>query len=148
MISAVQSIWRSVKRQTQSQRYRSQYANENWRQRALRVFWAAAYLCYGLFIGVTFLRREVLGEIVIYRGRRCAVWNWANSESPTLSTLQGPKETLKYCSRKEIRTFRTPSTYVFRFAGGFVWWVDNWFSIAVDRRLYPAAFADQCEVRR
>lgn len=143
MICAIQSILRSIKRQAQSQFTRSRCSGEGLRQKAVRAFWAAVYFCYAAWVGITFLRREVLGEYVIYRGRRCVVNNWANSEAPDLVTVDGLRQTLKHCNRSDVRTIHTPATYLFRVAGGFTWWADNWFNIAVDKRLYPAAFADR-----
>ena len=143
MILTFKNLIRCVRRQAQCQIVRSSYGTESLRQKAARAFWSLVYLCYAVWVGITFLRREVLGEAVIYRGRRCFVWNWANSDSPTLGTMEGSRET--FCSRKEIRAIYRPSTFLLRFAGGFTWWADNWFSIAVDRRLYPAAFAHRKE---
>lgn len=141
MILTFKILVQCVRRQAQSQVARSRYSAETFRRKVVRAFWSLVYLCYAVWVGITFLRREVLGEHVIYRGRRCFVLNWANSDSPTLGALEGPRETLQHCNRDEIVTIYSPSTFLFRFVGGFAWWADSWFSIAVDKRLHPAAFA-------
>ena len=141
MISTFAALLRCVRRQARGQVARSTYTAENLPRKAWRAFWSLVYLCYAVSVGLRFLRHEVLGEHVIYRGKRCWVVNWANSDSPTLGTLGKTRQTLENCNRNEIGTIYRPATFLFRFVNGFTWWMDSWFGIAVDKRLHPAAFA-------
>jgi hypothetical protein len=135
MISAIKSFCRCFKLQVRNQYWRSHYARERMLVKLVRVFWCFVYLCYAVGVGITFLCREVLGEHVIYRGQRCWVVNWANSDSPKLGPVVGSKATYDHCSRAEIHTIHSPTTYIWRFISGFNWYMTSWYSIDVDRRL-------------
>lgn len=118
---------------------RSRNAGDTLQRKIQRAFWVFAYTIYAVWVGVTFLRREVLGERVIWRGKRAWVNNWANSQTVSLRWVGGGEE---YCGRQEIKTIYAPSTFLFRAQSGFHWWATNWFNFAVDQRLYPEAFGN------
>jgi len=118
---------------------RSRNAGDTLQRKIQRAFWVSVYTLYGVWVGVTFLRREVLGERVIWRGKRAWVNNWANSQTVSLRWDGGGEE---YCGRQEIKTIYTPATFLLRAQSGFCWWATSWLNIAVDQRLHPEAFGN------
>jgi len=134
-VSVVQCLRQIIREQIA----RSRNAGDTLQRKIQRAFWVSVYTLYGVWVGVTFLRREVLGERVIWRGKRAWVNNWANSQTVSLRWDGGGEE---YCGRQEIKTIYTPATFLLRAQSGFRWWATNWLNIAVDQRLYPEAFGN------
>ena len=110
----------------------SRNLNEGWRLKMRRSFWCCVYLSWACIVAVRWLRREVLGERVIYKGRICHVDNWADSSHPCLRSEDGCAQD---CERSEIQTIHRLSTYWFRMRSGFHFYATNWLSIDVQNRL-------------
>jgi hypothetical protein len=110
----------------------SRNLNEGWRLKMRRLFWCCVYLSWACVVAVRWLRREVLGERVKYRGRICCVYNWAASAHPWLRWENGFEQ---YCDRSEIQTLRRPSTYWFRMRSGFRFYATNWLSVDVQNKI-------------
>ena len=133
------SVMQCLRQIIRGQIARSRNAGDTLQRKIQRAFWVSVYTLYGVWVGVTFLRREVLGERVIWRGKRAWVNNWANSQTVSLRWDGGGEE---YCGRQEIKTIYTPATFLLRAQSGFCWWATSWLNIAVDQRLHPEAFGN------
>lgn len=131
------SVLQCVKQTIESQIARSRNDQDTVPQRLKRTFWMCVYLAFACWVGVKWLRLQVLGEQVIYQGRRARVNNWANAERVSLVWDGGHEQ---HCEQKQIKTIYRPATFAFRFASGFRFWAQNWLAFAVNRRLYPQAF--------
>jgi hypothetical protein len=114
----------------------SRNLNEGWRLKMRRLFWCCVYLSWACVVAVRWLRHEVLGERVKYRGRMCCVYNWAASARPWLRWENGFEQ---YCDRSEIQTLRRPSTYWFRMRSGFRFYALNWLSVNVQNKILREA---------
>ena len=133
------SVLQCVKQTIKSQIARSRNAQDAVPQKIKRAFWVCVYLAFAFWVGVKWLRLQVLGEQVIYQGRRARVNNWANAERVSLVWDGGHEQR---CEQKQIKTIYMPATFAFRFVSGFRFWAINWLAVEVDRRLYPQAFAE------
>lgn len=128
------SITRTLKRGIGSQFAHSRNLKEGLGKKLSRIFWATLYLFKGLKIAVSQMRRECLGSRVIYEGKKCYVSNWANSDAPTLG---GPDRFYeKHCPREKITNVMNLRELYHRFEFGLDFYMGNWYSIDVNKKLY------------
>jgi len=130
----MREVLRILRRDVGAQFTTSRNLKEGWRLRLRRVFWASVYLAKGVAIALAGMRREHLGSRVLYKGRKYFVSNWAGGESPTLADDSGFYE--QNCDRKYIRSVINLAELKHRFGAGLSFYLGNWFSIDVNRRLY------------
>ena len=130
----MREVLRILRRDVGDQFKCSRNLKEGWRLRLRRVFWVSVYLSQGVAIALAEMRREHLGSRVVYKGRKCFVCNWARHPSPTLADGSGFYK--RNCDRKHIRNVLNLAELKHRFQAGLGFYLGNWFSIKVNRRLY------------
>ena len=127
-------VVRILRRDIGDQFNTSRNLKEGWRLRLRRIFWASVYLLKGLAIAVFGMRHEHLGSQVFYKGRKCFVSNWAGHVCPTLTDGSGFYE--QNCNRRHITNVVDLAELKHRFEAGLSFYLGNWFSVNVNRRLY------------
>lgn len=127
-------IIRTLRRDIGSQFAQSRNLCETYGQKLRRAYWATCYLGKAIKVAVISMRREQIGSTVIYEGRRCSICNWAKSEYPTLS---GPDGFYKqFVPRNKITSVRNLREYYHRFESGLSFYMSNWHSIDVNKKVY------------
>lgn len=106
---------------------------EGRRLKALRAFWATAYLFKALRFGLAAMRRQQGLSTVIYRGERWTISNWPGHAYVNLARKG---EYAKGVPMAEIRDVRSVGEYLHRFRMGASFYLRNWYEIDVQRRLY------------
>jgi len=128
----------SLSRIYREQRNTSQNLGESWPRKSCRAFWAVVYLFRAVMVGLRGMRRERLGERVIVDGTREAwICNWAGDPFPNVA---GEEYYEQHVDRARIKTVGGLQKYLHRFRVMFDWYAISWHGIAVNKRVYPAAF--------
>jgi len=127
-------MWKVFKYQVKSQLATSRNLRERWTKKLMRAFWSVVYLLKGFLRAFSFVPRECLGSEVIHEGQKRSVCNWAGSDAPTLS---GDGFYRQSVPRSEIQNVRSLAEFCHRFRFGFSFYMQNWHSIDVNKKLYP-----------
>ncbi len=127
-------VIRILKRDVGSQFAQSRNLGEGLRMRIKRAFWSAVYTANGLRVGLLSMRREALGERIVYEGRKGWINNWAGSEHPAIICDDGYYS--HHADRNKLKTVGGIQKYAHRFRVGFGWYMGSWFGIDVNNRLY------------
>ena len=128
------SVTHTLKRDLSSQVRQSRNLNESCWMKTKRALWSAVYLLKGFAYALRAVTHEQLGSSVIYKGKRCWIANWANSEKPTLS---GPEFYERNCERKDIKNVMSLQEICHRFDFALSFYMSNWHGSDVNRKLYP-----------
>ena len=131
-------IIRTLRRDIGSQFAWSRNLNEPFRTKCRRAYWAVRFLGKALRVATTCMGTEQLGSRVIYRGMPCSISNWANSSNPTLSGPDGFYE--ENVNRRLITSVRSLSEYLHRFDFGLSFYMQNWYGIDVNRKVYAEEY--------
>lgn len=127
-------VIRILKRDVGGQFATSRNMREGLRMRVKRAFWSVVYTAKGFRVGLSSMRREALGERIIYDGRKGWINNWAGSEMPSVVLVDG--ESVEHADRSKMKTVGGIQKYAHRFRVGFGWYMASWFGIDVNQRLY------------
>lgn len=127
-------IIRTLRRDIGSQFAQSRNLNESFRTKCLRAYWAVRFLGKAVRVATRCMSTEQLGSRVVYKGMLCSISNWANSSNPTLSGPDGFYKT--DVPRRSIKSVRSLSEFYHRFDFGLSFYMQNWYSIDVNKMVY------------
>lgn len=131
-------IYRTLKRDIGSQFAWSRNLNESFRTKCRRAYWAVRFLGKAIRVAIRCMGTEQLGSQVIYKGMLCSISNWANSSNPTLSGPDGFYKT--DVPRRSLKSVRSLSEYLHRFDFGLSFYMQNWYCIDVNKKVYAAEY--------